>query len=735
MQTSSTMRLFHIQPLPRPRALAALLAAALLAGALPARAVAENVEVDLSTTTTTLSGAGRGFLYGLSQDGSGPGDALLLPIVPRSFRGGGEIDVDGSWGWALGAAQFEPRYAAVRAQAQRVTRPPYSASFDVLVSDLWGSDGSGQRPANIAEPCDDGPGCASWVAFLTTLVGHLRADGLLNSSVRFDIWNEPAANSYFWPRSSSQYYQMWDTGVRTLRSLYPQAIIVGPSLANYDVTTMAGYLDQFVADGTMPTILNWHFSGDPVGDAANARSLMAARGVSGVPISMNEYLFSNQQTPAVGAWYMAQLQRGGYESGEHAIWNNCCGDPTLDQILVPSGGAVLPTGAYWVYQASAAQTGLLAASTGSASVDLVAARDDGARQASVLLGSNGAFGGTLAVRIDGVSSVPWLAGSANVHVQVQRFVQGVQSAPLTVQDSYVPVQAGGLNMAIQWVAPNDAYRLVLDTGTTGGIGITSFDDNVTGTGTNQFNYGSGWGLASGVSDLYAGTAHWASGAGASATLRFSGTRVELHTVHDVDQGIMAVVLDGAAAVNVDDYAPVRAAAAMSWISPVLSPGVHVLTVSATGQRNAASSGTTVAIDRADVDAGTISVDENGTGPGGEHVVYSAGWGVTTGVPDLFAGTAHWSTQGGALAQFTFQGRSVALYAVRDFDQGVMDVSIDGGAVSEVDDYSPLRTVSTPAWTSPLLAAGTHTLSITVTGRRNPASANATIALDRVDFIQ
>lgn len=728
------MRHFHTQPFLRLRALVALLVAALLAGALPTRAVAESVEVDLSTTSTTLSGAGRGFLYGLSQDGAGPNDALLLPLAPRSFRGGGEIDVDGSWGWALGANQFEPRYAAVRAQAQRVTRPPYSASFDVLVSDLWGSDGSGQRPPNIAEPCDDGPGCASWVAFLTELVGHLRADGLLNPNVRFDIWNEPAANSYFWPRSSSQYYQMWDVGVRTLRSLYPQAVIVGPSLANYDVTTMAGYLDHFVANGTMPTILNWHFSGDPVGDAANARSLMAARGVSGVPVSMNEYLFSNQQTPAVTAWYLAQLQRGGYESGSHAIWNNCCGDPTLDQILVPSGGVALPTGAYWVYQASAAQTGLLAASTGSASVDLVATRDDGARQASVLLGSSGAFGGTLAVRIDGLSSVPWLAGSTNVHVQVQRFVPGAQSAPLTVQDSYVPVQAGGLNMTVQWVAANDAYRLLLDTGTTGGIDITSFDDNVTGPGTNQFNYSSGWGLANGVADLYAGTAHWASGAGASATLHFSGTRVALHTVHDVDQGIMAVTLDGAPAVNVDDYAPVRAAAALSWISPTLAPGAHVLTVTPTGSRNPASNGSTVAIDRVDVSTGTVSVDERGTGPGGEHVVYSAGWGVTSGVPDLFAGTATWSTQVGALAQFTFQGTRIALYAVRDFDQGVMNVSIDGGAASDVDNYSPSRNVSTPAWTSPVLAAGSHTLSVSVTGRRNPASANTTVALDRVDFV-
>jgi hypothetical protein len=37
----------------------------------------------------TASGAGSGFLHGLSQDGTGPDDGLLASLSPTSGRGGG----------------------------------------------------------------------------------------------------------------------------------------------------------------------------------------------------------------------------------------------------------------------------------------------------------------------------------------------------------------------------------------------------------------------------------------------------------------------------------------------------------------------------------------------------------------------------------------------------------------------------------------------------------------------
>ncbi len=718
----------------------AVIAAGLGLAPLPANALTQSVSVDVSSTGGAPSSVGRGFLYGLSNDGAAPSDALLQPIKPASFRGGGEIDVDGSWGWALGPSQFTPRYNVVKAQAQRVTNAPYNATYDVLVSDLWGSDGSGQRPANIAEPCDDGTACTNWVAFLTTLVNNLSADGLLNSKVRFDIWNEPAANSYFWPRTMSQYYTMWDVGVRTLRSLDPDAVIVGPSLANYDTTTMAGYLDHFTANNTMPNILNWHFSGNPVADANDARGLLAARSITGVALSMNEYLRSNQQTAGYTAWYLAQLQRSGISSASHAIWTNCCGEPSLDQVLINSLGSFQTSGAYWAYKASADLSGSVVASTGSADVDLTATRNDSSHTASMLLGGDGSFSGTLSAAVSGLGSTPYLNQSGSAHVIVQRLTDGLQSAPQTVQDAMLPISGNAVTVSIPWSSAMDAYTVTLTTGTPSGGsggGTVAVDGNVTGGGTDQWSYGSGWGVTTGVGDMYAGTANWSSGAGQVATLHFTGTQVKLYAVHDTDQGIASVAIDGGTPVDVDGYSATRQAAALSWTSSTLSAGAHALTVTSTNRKNASSSGFTVAIDRADVVTSAAptmtTVDADVTGTGTNQFDYSSGWGVTTGVGDLYAGTANWCPTAGRTASVAFTGTQIVLYAVRDVDQGRMTVSVDGGAATTVDDYAATRSASGSVWSSGTLVPGSHTLLVTVLGTKNAASSNTTIALDRVDI--
>ena len=725
-----------------PAAVAAVLSAVVLTALLSApgaQADTQSVSVDLAAAQGSPSGAGRGFLYGLSTDGSGPADSLLQPLRPTSFRGGGEIDTDGSWGWALGPQQFVPRYNAFRGQAQRVTRAPYSATYDVILSDLWGSDGSGQRPANIAEPCDDGPACTNWVSFLNELVTRLGNDGLLNSRVRFDIWNEPAANSYFWPRSMDQYYTMWNVAVRTLRSRYPSAVIVGPSIPNYDVTTMAGYLDHYKAAGTVPNVVNWHFSGNPVADAQNVRGLLSARQITGVELSINEYLFSNEQNAGHTAWYLAQLQRAGIPSGSHAIWSDCCGSPSLDGTLI---NGTQPTGAYWAYRASASQTGTLVASTGSAGVDLLATRDDQAAQATILLGGHTGFSGTLNATISGITSgAPYLVKNNQVRVQVQRLADGALSAPIGVQNALIPVSNGALSVSIPWTATTDAYVVTLTAGDTpGGTDpgtSTVIDGNAKGTGTNQFDYATGWGTTTGVGDMYAGTANWSSGANQTATFRFQGTQVLLYTVHDRDQGIMSVAVDGSAPVRVDDYAAARDAQALSWTSPVLASGAHTLTIVATGDKNAASTGSTIAIDRAQVNTAPVAadtvVDGNVKGSGSAQFGYSSNWGTTTGVSDMYAGTANWASAAGQSATFAFTGRQIKLYTVRDSDQGIMSVAVDNAAPVDVDDYAGARNAAGLTWTSPTLTAGSHTLRITVTGRKNSASSGTTIAIDKAQF--
>jgi len=310
-------------------------------------------------------------------------------------------------------------------------------------------------------------------------------------------------------------------------------------------------------------------------------------------------------------------------------------------------------------------------------------------------------------------------------------------APTTVADETLPVVNGSVSIPATFQAGTDAFFLTLSPSDTGGLqsagpSTTTVDGNVTGGTNNEFSYGANWGLTNGVSDMYDGTANWSHTAGATASFQFSGNQVALHAVKDVDQGIMTVSVDGGTPVSVDDYAASRNASGVVWTSPMLPTGTHTLTIVNTGQKNPASSGDNIAIDRADVvQAETVGASWTGTGQ--DQFAYSSGWGETTGVSDMYAGTAMWNPDAGATATFTFTGTEVALHAVKDVDQGIMTVSVDGGPAVSVDDYSAVRNGSGIVWTSAALASGTHTVTITVTGTKNASSSGTTIALGSIDI--
>ena len=252
---------------PTLAALMSVVAAVTLGQAVPAYATNQTVTVNLASTSGTASGVGSGFLYGMSNDGTGPTDDLVAPLGVTSGRGGGAGVSGAGWvgdGYSAGP-NYNARVASVIAQARRVNQGPSHGVYDLLVSDVFGSyDGS--LPLNSATlPCTSG-NCSNWDSFLTHLVNDISASGV---NVRYDIWNEPD-NNYFWPAgyAGTQYFQMWDSAYSTIRSLQPSAIIVGPSVSNFNNAYITTFLTHVKATGTVPTFINWHFSGDPVSDAA-----------------------------------------------------------------------------------------------------------------------------------------------------------------------------------------------------------------------------------------------------------------------------------------------------------------------------------------------------------------------------------------------------------------------------------------------------------------------------------
>ena len=98
------------------------------------------------------------------------------------------------------------------------------------------------------------------------------------------------------------------------------------------------------------------------------------------------------------------------------------------------------------------------------------------------------------------------------------------------------------------------------------------------------------------------------------------------------------------------------------------------------------------------------------------------------------GAAMQSTTAGATAAITFVGTSIRWIGARGQGMGIASVSVDGGAARDVNLYAhPTDEVHTPIVTLSDLSAGQHTLTITVTGRKDNQALSNVVVVDAFDI--
>ncbi|MFJ9005651.1 RICIN domain-containing protein [Streptomyces canus] len=442
----------------------------LLSTATSQAAAGKALSVNLASTRGPSTGVGEGFLYGISEDGSRPVDQFLQPLGINAFRGGGWF----SGGWIRDGYQYGPATRAdidsITAQAGRLTRPPYHAQYQVLVSDIYGANGG--QPSNTRYPCDNGD-CSNWIGFIDSTVGALQASGLTFS---YDIWNEPDIAA-FWTRgvNSAQYFQMWDTAYREIRRIAPGAQIVGPSFAftpERNPGEWRTWLAHVKAAGTVPDVIANHNEGDvddPVTVARALNSALTTAGIGPLPLSSNEYQPADRQTAGVTAWYLARFAQSGYTNAMRGNWV-CCVTPNLTGVLTQSGGTWQPTGNWWALRDYADMTGTLVDTSGQVgSTAISASADSTARRAVAVIGDSNGYTGAASVTFDGLSSVPWLANAGNVHVTVHRIPeQAPLAAPPIVYDQNVSTAGGSITVPFTFQSAHDAFAVYLTPASSGG---------------------------------------------------------------------------------------------------------------------------------------------------------------------------------------------------------------------------------------------------------------------------
>lgn len=703
-------------------AVATTTAFALVAVPPAASAATESLAVNLSSTAGAMTGVGEGFLYGLSQDGSAPGDNYLQPLNLTLMRGGGARVAGDGWigdGYQPGTG-YQARLTSIIDQARRVTQGSYHAEYVLMLSDLWGADLT--QPSNALYPCNNGD-CSNWITFIDDTVAAMQNAGV---TVTYEPYNEPNGSGFFPPGIGTQYWNMWNSAVKEIRRLVPSARIEGPAYAGGVTSAYQTWLQTAQAAGTLPNVVSYHY-GDPVPEASLLNSYLAADGITGVTQSQNEYIPLGAENAAYTAWNLDRLAQSGIASAARGEWTNCCASGDLGTVLTHSGGNLVPSGQYWAYRAYADLTGTQVSTTGSGNTAITAAVDGNKHQLAALIGDSNGFVGQANVSISGFSADAWLTSGGTTHVEVDRIPNLASlNSPETVYSGNVTVSNDAITVPVTLGDADGAYVMFVTP--PGSVTADTTTDDFGTSGTDHFSYDSTWGTASGVSDLYQGTAHWSNTTGGTATYTFTGSSATIWGVKDVDQGIAAFSVDGGPVTYADDYASTRTPQAPLWSTSGLAPGTHTVTISNTGTKNPSSFNVTVAIDYATVTPNITTIDD-GTTTGTNAFAYGNNWGTAAGVSDLYEGTAHWNNTGGSTATLTFTGTGAVIYGVKDVDQGIATYSVDGGTAHSVDDYSATRIPGASLFTVSGLAPGSHTITITITGTRNSASSYVTIALD------
>jgi hypothetical protein len=110
------------------------------------------------------------------------------------------------------------------------------------------------------------------------------------------------------------------------------------------------------------------------------------------------------------------------------------------------------------------------------------------------------------------------------------------------------------------------------------------------------------------------------------------------------------------------------------------------------------------------------------------VAYSGAWSVF-GSGQYYGGQEHWSQAPGATAVWVFTGTNIALLHSAQFNGGIAQVQVDGLSPVSIDMYASVTTDQIQRTIANGLGAGTHTITVTVTGLQNPSSSGVWVGVD------
>jgi hypothetical protein len=271
-----------------------------------------------------------------------------------------------------------------------------------------------------------------------------------------------------------------------------------------------------------------------------------------------------------------------------------------------------------------------------------------------------------------------------------------------------------------------AFLISLGMAQTNPTRLEENDPSITYTGTWYTN---------GESPNSQGAAFLTNEKGARAVLTFNGTGITWIGVADPYSGIAQVYLDGTLN-TIDTYAVDTKYQQPLFTAHGLAPGLHTLSIQVLHVRDASTSGSWVWIDGFDIDNGSgvtggINASAGRVEQNDPSLSYTGTWFLNTNGTQS-GGTAALATDAGSRATITFNGSGIRWIAYRDAWSGLANVYVDGVLKATIDTYVPIDQPQSTGFDIGGLTPGTHSLTIEVTGTRNPLSGGSWIWVDAFD---
>ncbi|WP_150306994.1 right-handed parallel beta-helix repeat-containing protein [Planctomonas psychrotolerans] len=241
-----------------------------------------------------------------------------------------------------------------------------------------------------------------------------------------------------------------------------------------------------------------------------------------------------------------------------------------------------------------------------------------------------------------------------------------------------------------------------------------------------------WSTVSSGSD--SGGSHGRLNSAGSAQLKFTGTSVKWVSRTNDYAGIGTVYIDGLKVGSVDLYSASPVYQAVVFESDVLDAGEHTIRIELSGERNSASSGSSVFLDAFVVTdfvsaSSLTTVPASGTYDSESGLLtYDRSWRTVESTADL-DGSYRVSADGLSSVRFDFEGTGIRWVTRTNHYSGIGKVYIDGHSVRLVDLYSSTRRDQQVVFELTGLTHGTHSIVVERTGTKNVNSTGSEISVD------